>query len=64
MILTTPYMHDVGLNEYMMKVFPCLDEVTFTCYVDAWSVKVCGLMKSLLRMYGVMGFHMFIALID
>ena len=28
------FMHNVGLNEYIMKVFPSLDEVTFTYYID------------------------------
>ena len=28
------------------------------------NVKVCGLMKGLLRMYGFMGLHIFIALVD
>ena len=41
-------MHNVGLNDYMIKVLPSLDEVAFTCYVDVRSVKVCGIMKSLL----------------
>ena len=40
------YMHNVGHNDYMMKVLRSLDEVTFSCYVDVWSVKVYGLVKS------------------
>ena len=42
---TCPYMHDVGLNEYMMKVFPSLDEVAFNCYVDVLSVKAYDIMN-------------------
>ena len=39
-------------------------EVIFTCYVGVLDVKVCGLIKGLLRMYGVMGLHMLIAIVE
>ena len=57
-------MHDVGLNDYMVKVLPSLDEISFTSYVDVWSVKACDLMIRLLSMCKVMGLHMYIALVD
>ena len=58
------YMHIIGINDYMMKVLASLDEVTFTLYVDVWNIKVCGPMKSLLSMCGVMELYMSIALVD
>ena len=63
MMWTFPYIHDVGLDDYMMKVLPSFAEVAFTFYVDVWSVKVCGLKKGLLSMCEVMGLHMYIALV-
>ena len=57
-------MNNVGLNDYMMKVLPRLGWNAFICYVYVWSVKVCGLMMSLLSMCEVMGLHMYIALVD
>ena len=57
-------MHDVGLNEYMMKVLPCLDEVAFECYVNVWSVKACDPMICILTICEFMGLHMCIALVD
>ena len=57
-------MHYVLLNDYMMKVLSRFNEVTFTCYVDEWNVKFYGLIKGLVIMYGVMGLHMFIELVD
>ena len=60
-----PYMHYVGQNDYMMKVLYYMNEVAFTYLLRyELNVKVWGLMKCLLRMYEVMGFHMFIALAD
>ena len=61
---TFPYIYNVCLNDYMMKVFPILDEVASTCYVDVWSVKVCGLVKGLLSMCEVMDLHMHIEIIE
>ena len=52
---TYPYMHDVDLDDYMMKVLPSSDEVAFNCYDDVWSVKACGLMICLLSMCRVYG---------
>ena len=60
---TFPYMHDVGLDDYLMKVLPSLDEVVFNFYVDVWSVKACSLMICLLSMCETMGLHMYIALV-
>ena len=41
-----------------------MNEVAFTYLLTyELNVIICGLMKGLLRMYGVMGFHMFIALV-
>ena len=41
-----------------------MNEVAFTyLLMDEINVKVCGLIKSLLRMHGVMGLYMFIALV-
>ena len=57
-------MHDVCLDDYMTKVLPSLGEVVFTCYVDVWSVKVCGLVKGLLSMCEVMDLHMHIEIIE
>ena len=57
------YMHYVSFNDYIMKVID-KNEVFHMCYVDAWSVKVSGLMKSLISMCEVMGLHMYIALVD
>ena len=38
-----------------------MNEVAFTYMLrNELNVKVCGLMKGLLRMYGFMGLHMFI----
>ena len=59
-----PDMNNVCPNNYMMKFFPCLGEVAFTCYVDVWSVKVCGLMKGLLSICAIMGIHIYIELVD
>ena len=56
-------MHYVSFNDYIMKVID-KNEVFHMCYVDAWSVKVSGLMKSLISMCEVMGLHMYIALVD
>ena len=56
-------MHYVGLNYYMMKVVD-VNEVIFTCYVYVWNVEVCDLMKGLLSMLEVMGFHMYIELVN
>ena len=61
---TCPNMNNVGLNYYMMKVFPSLDKVSFNCYVDIWSVKACGPMICLLCFCQVMGLHMYNALVD
>ena len=42
-----------------------MNEVVFTyLFMYELSFKVCGLMKGLLRIDGVMGLHMFIALVD
>ena len=41
-----------------------MNEVAFTYLMYELNVKVCGLMKGFIRMYGVMGLHMFIALVD
>ena len=42
-----------------------MNEVAFTyLLMYELNVKVCGLMKGLLIMYGVMGLYMFIALVD
>ena len=41
-----------------------MNEAVFTyMLIYELNVKVCGLMKGLLRMYGVMGLYMFIALV-
>ena len=56
-------MHYVSLNNYMMKIVDII-WVVLMCYLDVWSAKICGLIKGLLRMYGVMGMHMFIAIVD
>ena len=56
-------MHDVGLDHYMVKVSPRLDEVAFTCYDDVWNVKACGLMIGLLSMCEIIGLYMYIALV-
>ena len=53
----------VSLNDYMMKSVD-MNGVVVMCYVDVWNVQIYGLMLGLLRMYGVMGLHMFIALLD
>ena len=42
-----------------------MNEVSFTyLLMYELNVKVCGLMKGLLRIYGVMGLHLFIALVE
>ena len=42
-----------------------MNKVFFTYFfMYELNVKICGLMKGLLRMYGDMGLHMFIALVD
>ena len=42
-----------------------MNKVSFTYLVMyELNVKVCGLIKGLLRMYEVMGLYMFIALVD
>ena len=56
------YMHNIGVNDYMMKVLPSLDEVVMLMY--GLDVKVCGLMIGLLSMYEVLGLHMYIELVD
>ena len=59
-----PYMHYVGLNDYMMKDLLVMNEVVFTYYVMyELDVKACGLMIGLLSMCKVMGLHMYIALV-
>ena len=57
-------MHNVGVDDYMIKVLLSLDKVAFNCYVDVSSLKVCGLMKGILNIHEVMGLHMCFALID
>ena len=55
---------NVSLNDYMMKIVD-MNEVSFTyLYRYILNFKVCGLMKSLLRIYWVIGLHMFISLLD
>ena len=42
-----------------------MNELSFTNFLMyEFNVKVCGLMKGLLRIYGVMGIYVFIALVD
>ena len=42
-----------------------MNELAFTyLFMHELNVKVCGIMKGLLRMYGVMGIYMFISLVD
>ena len=42
-----------------------MNELAFTyLFMNELNVKVCGIMKGLLRMYGVMGIYMFISLVD
>ena len=64
MMLTCPYMRDVGLKDYIVKVLLSLDKISFTCYVDVWSVKAYGLIIGLLSTCFVMGIHMYITLFD
>ena len=64
MMKTCPYMHHVGINDYILKVLHRLDEIAFTFYFDVWSVKACGFMIGVLSTCEVMGLHMYIALVD
>ena len=66
MLVSTWYddMHNGGLIEYVLKVFPSFDEVIFIYYVDVWSVKASGLIISLLSMCEVIGLHRYIPVLD
>ena len=59
------YMHYVGLIDYMMKVLLGLyEESILFMLMQEVNVKTCGLMIGLLSMCEVMGFHMYIKLVD
>ena len=64
MVWSYPYMYYKGRNYYMMKVVD-MNEVVFT-YLLMYELdgKTCGLMIGLLTIWGVMGLHMYIELVD
>ena len=59
------YMHYVCLNEYMRKVVLDMNKVSsFTILMYELDVKACGFMIGLLSMFEVMGFQIYITLVD
>ena len=54
----------MGLNNYMMKTKIWIERSLLDMLRYELRAKVCGLIKDLLRMYGVMEIYMFIALLD
>ena len=64
MMLYYPYMHYVGPKNYMMKVLYWHEWSYLSFLCDVWNLMVCGLMKGLVWMYGVMVLHILFALVD
>ena len=61
-----PYVHKVGLNDYIIKILFGMNQGVYACHVNVWSecYDAYGLLIGLLSMCEVMELHMYIALVD
>ena len=56
------YMHNVGLDDYMMKVLLGMNEVVYVAlFMYEVHVKACSVFVGLISMCDVIGLHMYIA---